>query len=153
VFDFFLAQSAQMFDVEALWGFQERAATASLPSTSRVFLNVSTGGGKTLALLWPVVLDALLAQKAKQFSLSLCFVPLLALQSDLVRRTQSNVMLKDVLHVLSLSVSDDMKTLDALFASKFVVEVRACLSESGAICEDQDPFATQGCSACVDDFI
>jgi superfamily II DNA/RNA helicase len=120
VFDFFLAQSAQMFDVEALWGFQERAATASLPSTSRVFLNVSTGGGKTLALLWPVVLDALLAQKAKQFSLSLCFVPLLALQSDLVRRTQSNVMLKDVLHVLSLSVSDDMKTLDALFASKFV---------------------------------
>ncbi len=32
MFDFFLAQSAQMFDVESLWGFQEGAA--SLPSTS-----------------------------------------------------------------------------------------------------------------------
>lgn len=107
-----------MFGVESLHEFQEKAAAASAPADSRVFLNVSTGGGKTLALMWPVVRDALVSQTTRKFSLSFCFVPLLALQSDLVRRLRESLWA--VLHVLSLSVPEDSKIFDSILGNMVV---------------------------------
>ncbi len=110
----------QIFAVPSLRDFQRNAASETRAASSRVFLNVSTGGGKTLALLWPVVCDALEAATSKQYSLSLCFVPLLALQSNLVERLRKTEQLQTVLHVLSLSVAADGDTLDSLLGSKAV---------------------------------
>lgn len=107
----------QLFDVPSLRPFQLEAAEKSRAPSSRVFLNVSTGGGKTLALLWPVVCDALAEAATKNFSLSLCFVPLLALQSDHLAHLRSNAQLMQKVLILTLSDPRDVEALNGLLFS------------------------------------
>ncbi len=94
----------QIFEVAELRTFQVEAAQAMARARSRTFLNVSTGGGKTLALLFNVVRDAVLARATKgRFSIALCFTPLLALQADHVQKLRRNAQLDAFLEVLTLA--------------------------------------------------
>jgi superfamily II DNA helicase RecQ len=84
---------------------------------NRVFLNVSTGGGKTLALIWPVVYDALSAGLGEH-SISFCFVPLLALQADHVCRFRWNAAFQEVVCVLSMADESDKKLFIETISSR-----------------------------------
>ncbi len=84
---------------------------------NRMFLNVSTGGGKTLALIWPVVYDALSAGLGEH-SISFCFVPLLALQADHVCRFRWNAAFQEVVCVLSMADESDKKLFIETISSR-----------------------------------
>jgi hypothetical protein len=135
--------------VQSLRGFQNDAAAVTKEVASRVFLNVSTEGGKTLLLMWPVVCDALSAP-VTPFSLSLCFVLLLALQSDHLLCLRDNERLNEVLHVLSLSKEDDVKALDALLTSRYLEQVCVVVSEPRTIFAAQEQASGQWSAMCVD---
>jgi hypothetical protein len=109
----------QAFGVAKLHDFQLQAAESMARERSRTFLNVSTGGGKTLALLFDVIRAAKTARATQQpFPFSLCFTPLLALQADHVAKLCANKHLAEFVEVFSLADAAAEKRLLALLGSK-----------------------------------
>lgn len=100
--------------------FQQEAVLAARKPGSRTLINVSTGGGKTLAMLFGVVRAAVAAKMCNvpSRSMSLCFTPLLALQADHVAKLSANVRLAEYVEVLSLANPADVVRLRFLLGSR-----------------------------------
>lgn len=124
--------------------FQADAVGSLSVSRSRTLVNVSTGGGKTIALLFPLVCDAVrCASLNSPRSLSLCFTPLLALQADHVAKLRGNVVLGEVLQVLSLADEKDAKLL------KDVLGVLSTLTRSVLVFLNPERFSSLAEQLCA----